>query len=261
MKYKKDSIEYLLREKIIVNHNQPRQIFDIKSIKELSQSIKNQGVLQPIIVSPNQDDTYSLISGERRLRACELINLNLIPAIIKELSEKDKDEISLIENIQREDLNIIDEARAYQKLMEKYNLTQQELSNQLSKKRSTIANIIRLLQLPKEMQEALQKSQITLGHAKVLLSLNSKVVLQYRVFQTILQKNLTVSQTQSLIKLELQEATKKYEQIELDLREKEDKLIYSLGTKVGIKGNQDKGIIEIKYFSQDDLERIIKLLE
>lgn len=246
-------------EKIRPNKKQPRKVFDDASIAELANSIKEKGLLQPIIVSRVGDGTYNLIAGERRWRACKIAGLKKIPAIIKDISSKEAVEIALIENIQREDLNPLEIAFAFDTLLKEFNLTQEELSSRVSKDRATIANYIRLLKLPEEIKAMINQGSLTIGHAKAILSADSPETM-LAVAKEVVKKGLTVRETERLIASKKpkpsKETTKLAEVIDL-----EEQLKRSLGCKVTIKHKGTKGKIEIQYFSLDELDRILEILK
>lgn len=238
---------------------QPRKEFDSQSLEELTQSIREKGVIQPVLVR-RRGDYYELIAGERRLRAANLLNLKEIPAIIKEAEDRDSLELSLIENIQRENLNPIEEARAYQYLMDKFGLTQEEISEILGKARVTITNTLRLLKLPLEVQEEIKKNRITFGHGKALLEIEDPNQ-QRRLLQTIIANTLSVRELENLIKGHHAKLGKrKMRQISARdpyLAVLEEELQHALATKVRISKRKKRGHILIEFYSQEDLERII----
>ena len=248
---------------IKANPFQPRKIFNDESIEELSESIKSCGLIQPILVEEDLNGGYIIIAGERRYRASLLANLNSIPVIIKNLSEEDKLEISLVENIQREDLTPIEEAIAYKKLMDSMNLSQEEVAKKVGKKRSTISNSIRLLNLPKEIQDAVNENEISAGHARTLLSLDN-LNKQRVVFNKIKENKMSVRSTEKMINdinNEKNIMNTKITKVDPDVQYIEQTFIDAFGTKVKLNGNIDKGKIEITYYSQDDLNRILELLK
>lgn len=257
------SAETMLKIRLIeANSGQPRAYFDEDSLSELAESIKKYGVIQPIIVR-KQDDHYEIVAGERRWRAAKLAGLKEIPAIIKDYGEQEMAEISLIENLQREDLNPIEEARAYQTLIKKYHLKQDEIAERVSKGRTVITNALRLLKLDQKVQEMLIEGLLTTGHAKVLLGLDAKEQ-QVEVAERIVDDQLSVRETERLIKSMLNKK-EIHQQKELPnqslYQQIEEKMKQKIGTMVKIKRKADqKGKIEIDYYSADDLERIIELL-
>ncbi|MBE3591492.1 MAG: ParB/RepB/Spo0J family partition protein [Thermoanaerobacter sp.] len=246
------------------NQYQPRKQFDGESLKELAESIKQHGVIQPIIVR-KVDSGYQIVAGERRWRAAKIAGLSEIPAIVKNFDDLQVMEIALIENLQREDLNPIEEAKAYKALIEQFNLTQEEISKKIGKSRSVIANSIRLLNLDDRVQEMLVKGDITIGHAKVILSLPNKS-LQYEAAKKVAEENLNVRETENLVKNLLRKNEKitkklKLDKIDAHVKEIEDNLCSFLGTKVKIsQRSKDRGIIQIEYYSEEDLTRIIEII-
>lgn len=246
---------------IDVNPHQPRTEFDQAALEDLASSIKKHGVLQPLVVSPNGDH-YELIAGERRLRASKLAGLATVPVIVREASEHEKLEIALIENVQRADLNPIEEALSYRKLMEEFNYTQDQVAESLGKSRSLIANKVRLLTLSAEMKRALRDGQITEGHAKALLAIpdeNRRLAL----FEQILGGGLNVRDTE---KVAQKLNGKKRIAIsgsadDVMLRQLADDLKIFLGTKVAIKSGRKGGKVEIDYYSQEELSRIYQKIK
>lgn len=248
------------------NPDQPRQSFDDESLQELAASVKRHGVIQPIIVEERKGGGYTIIAGERRYRASILAGLPDVPVIVKKYDPDRKLEISLIENIQREDLNPIDEATAYKRLMEISGVAQEELASRLGKSRSAVANAMRLLKLPEAMQDSLKAGTLTPGHARAILSA-LKAEDQQSLYKRILDKGLSVREAEQEAAL-LNEGTKPAAKVPkaekpalgVELKEIEEKLIKRLGTKVELRGDNDKGKIEISYFTMDDLDRIVELL-
>lgn len=250
---------------IFPNKYQPRQDFKDDNIQELSNSIKINGLIQPIVIR-KVGKKYEIIAGERRLRAAKIAGLKEIPSIIKDIDEETSAKFALIENIQREDLNIIEEAQAYKDLIEKYKLTQEELASEMSKSRSYISNSIRILSLDKEILNYIIDGKLSQGHAKVILSLKDKEM-QKKIAEDIIKNGLSVRQTEVLINsLENKSKDKEVKQNTSqkqkpsNIIEVEETLMNSLGTKVNLRGGDKKGKIEIEYYSLDDLERIIEIL-
>ena len=249
---------------------QPRKTFTEDSLAELAQSIEQKGILQPILVEESGDGKFNIVAGERRFRAALMAGLERIPVLVKSFSEQEKLEIALIENIQREDLTPIEEAAAFEELMNTAGLSQQELAQHIGKQRSTIANSLRLLKLPKHMQEAIESRDITPGHARAILSLINNTN-QETLYKGIVKKGLSVRAAEALAdkfnrgirkgenstkgKQPLSEKRKSVELLNM-----EQKFIECLGTRVAIKGSDRRGKIEIDYFSLDDLERIYLLI-
>ena len=252
------------------NPYQPRKEFDDESLKELSNSIKEDGVIEPIIITECPDGGYYIVGGERRTRAAKLAGLEKIPAFLKKYSPEKMLEVALIENIQREDLNPLEEALAYQKLMEMGNLSQEEVSKRVGKNRSTVANSLRLLKLPEDMQRSLSEGKITAGHARAILSVvNSSD--QRILFAKITGSELSVREAERLASemngtyKPTEKSSKKTSSTQVetrgpDLVSVEQQLIGILGTKVSIKGSLERGSISIEYFSADDLDRVYSLI-
>ncbi len=246
------------------NKDQPREIFDEDALQELADSIKKYGIIQPITVT-KRDDYYQIVAGERRYRAARIAGLKEVPVVIKEYSDNEIAEIALIENLQREDLNPIEEAKAYQKLIDDYHLKQDDVAEKVSKSRSTITNSLRLLKLTEKVQEMLVEGMISSGHAKLLLSIED-TTLQYEIACKILDEKLSVRETEKLIKkLQTQKVKPKQEAAAVEhtfiYKDIEDRLKQVIGSKIEIKTkDNNKGKIEISYFSQDELERITEML-
>ena len=245
------------------NREQPRKNFDKEALQELADSIKQFGIIQPIVVQ-KKDDYYEIIAGERRWRAAKLAKLKEVPVIIKEYSDREVMEIALIENIQRKDLNPIEEALAYKSLIDEYSLKQEELANRVSKSRTAIANSMRLLKLTDSVQNMLINEEISMGHARALLTLEQED-LQIEAAKTIVSKGLSVRDTEKLVKSILNPKQVKlpipsaeaaiYDAIANKLREK-------MGTKVSINHKKNgKGKIEIEYYSQEELERLLEMFD
>lgn len=248
------------------NPYQPRQEFDPEQLKELSDSIKENGVIQPVTIEDAKDGTFYIIAGERRTRASRLAGLEKIPVQLSAFSDQKKLEIALIENIQRADLNPVEEARAYYKLMELGGLKQEEVAQKVGKNRATVANAIRLLKLPEDIQNALVGGQITAGHARALLMVKDKMNMHI-LFGKIVGQGLSVHQTEVMAseinnpqpKIKKNDGAKSLTR-DPDLIDVETQLIQKLGTKVQIKGSYEKGSIEISYFSKDDFNRLFDFI-
>ncbi len=245
------------------NREQPRKQFDKEALEDLAGSIKQYGIIQPIIVC-KKDDYYEIIAGERRWRAAKMAGLKEVPVVIREYSEKEIAEISLIENIQRENLNPIEEAVAYKKLIEDYELTQEELSQRISKSRTLIANTMRLLKLEKSVQKLLADGKLSAGHARALLGLEDPEQ-QRTIAKQIIDEALSVRQTEDLVKKlnEPEKEKKSSRKIKNSVfyKDLEKNMTENLGTRVKIlQKEQGKGKIEISYFSEDELDRIYTLL-
>ncbi|MCI5650053.1 MAG: ParB/RepB/Spo0J family partition protein [Fusicatenibacter sp.] len=246
------------------NREQSRKSFDEDGLIELADSIKQFGVLQPILVQ-KKGEYYEIIAGERRWRAAKLAGLKEVPVIIREFSEQETVEISLIENIQRESLNPIEEAHAYRRLMEEFHLHQDEIAERVSKSRTAVTNSMRLLKLDERVQKMVIDEMLTTGHVRTLLSLDDKE-LQYTTAMKIFDEKLSVRETERLVKDLLTPKAKKEKKVDLAMdaiyESLEEKIKAIIGTKVSIhRGSKDKGKIEIEYYSKEELERIIDLFE
>lgn len=244
------------------NPSQPRTVFDQEALNELANSIKLHGVIQPIIVN-KKDDRFVIVAGERRWRASRLAGLKTVPCIIKNYSTQEMSEISIIENLQRENLNPIESARAIQNLINNYSLTQEEVADKIGKSRPVIANTLRLLSLPEQIISLIESNKLSAGHARALLSLDNPTK-QKEIALEIIQKGLSVREVESLIKsinsTQPSKISKPQPEKSLELKEFETKLNRALATKVKISGNDKKGKIEIEYYSLDDLNRIYDIL-
>lgn len=256
---------YVKIGKVEPNREQPRKSFDEDSLLELSESIKQYGILQPLLVQ-DKKDYYEIIAGERRWRAAKLAGLKEIPVIIKELTEREIVEISLIENIQRENLNPIEEALAYKRLINEFHLKQDELAERISKSRTSVTNAMRLLKLDERVQQMVIDDLITTGHARALLGITDNER-QFVIAQQIFDENLSVRETEKLIKKlqneKVEESVKKEEDsLAIFYGDMEQKLKSIMGTKVLIhQKGKEKGRIEIEYYSSDELERIMDLFQ
>jgi len=256
----KSSIRLVPVEQISPSPNQPRLDIGQESLSELASSIKEKGLLQPVILR-KKGEGYELVAGERRYRASLLAGLKEIPAILREVSDQEALELSLIENIQREDLSPLEEARAYQALMELHNTTQEELAKRLGKDRSTLANALRLLKLPKPAQEALDKGQITPGHARCILSVKNEQ--QETLLRAILARGLSVRAAEDMSRALArapQKSRTKSQQLPPEVAWIRDRLRARLSTRVRIQHGRRKGAILIEYYGPQDLERILRLL-
>ena len=259
---KKDIITIDLKN-IYPNQDQPRRVFDEGKIKILSESIKNYGVLQPIVLKPDDKGKYMIIAGERRYRASKLARKSDIPAVIKDIPMKDIMEIALIENLQREELNPIEEALAYRSLIKNYEVTQEEISEAVGKSRPHITNTLRLLNLPQKIMDMIDQSQITAGHGKALLRVNDEN-LQLELANKVIAEELSVRATEALAKKicedNIKEVPKKSKEKDVFIVDVEEKLRNIFGTKVNISKGKKKGKIEIEYYNEDDLNNIVSML-
>lgn len=264
-KDKSDSISaiYVPLSSISANPNQPRKSFDEESLKELSISIKEQGIIQPIIVEEIVPGRYSIIAGERRFRAAKMAGINKVPVIIKSLNEMQRIQMSLIENIQRENLNPIEEASAYQYLMQRSDMTQEQVAEKVGKSRSAIANSVRLLSLSDAIKDDLISGQISAGHARAILSLVNPSD-QKLLRDKIIERDLSVREAEKLAdeynKGHKIVPKKKDKDDDPEITEIEERFVSAIGNRCEIKGNLSKGKLLIRYRSQQDLERIYSLL-
>jgi len=259
---KEEKIVYLKLGQIKANPFQPRKDFDTESLEELVQSVKEKGIIQPILVR-RKGDNYELIAGERRLRAAGVLNMSEVPAIIRDVQDEDSLELALIENIQRQNLNPIEQARAYQYLLDKFHLTQERISEILGKARVTITNTLRLLNLPQEIQEEIRAGRISFAHGRALLEIEDANQ-QRRLVQQVIKEGLSVRELENLIKSSRPRGPKR--KIGSGIREPqvalmEEELQHSLATKVRISKRKKRGHILIEFYSQEDLERIVNKLK
>lgn len=246
-------------ELICPNPNQPRKIFEQDRMNELTESIKKYGVIQPIIVRKD-GNLYTIIAGERRWRACKNANILTIPCIVRDIENKNASEIALIENIQREDLNPIDEANAFEYIIERYGITQEEVSNIVGKSRVYVSNIMRLTNLDKYVQEKIIKNEISAGHGRAIISLSPSK--QIEITDKIIEEQLSVREVEKLVRNEKNPPRKKIQNKDKYIVYVEDLLSERFSAKVNIKGNnKNKGKIEIQYKNNDDLNRLLDLLK
>jgi len=247
-------------DRIVPNRYQPRQTFDADELTQLAESVKRNGVLQPVLVRRKADGYFELIAGERRYRAAKSAGLKSIPAVVRNSSDEQSMELALIENLQREDLNPMEEARAYHRLVTEFGLTQESLAQRFGKDRSSIANSLRLLNLPNEIHRLIESLEISMGHAKVLLGL-SRPELQIKLAKRIIDGQLSVRQTEHLIASELRAGKTKAAGRRLTAYpDLEEKLRKRLGTKVMISKGRKGGRIEIHYFEPADLDRLTDMI-
>jgi|TARA_B100000029_G_scaffold166834_1_gene163033 ParB family chromosome partitioning protein len=272
------SLETLLQvspEQIVPNPQQPRKHFDQKSLNELAQSISSQGIIQPLVVRrhPEFPNKFELVAGERRWRALKQIDVTQVPVVLRNVSDNEILEVSILENIQRENLTVIEEAQSYFDLLQVHGYTQEELAKKLGRDRSTIANMLRLLQLPSALKNDLETGRITAGHARSILSLPNEG-LQLEIRKSLLRNSWSVRETERqvrikldyLSKFSLRDGTKNSDSNayssdeEIQLQHLEDQLRLRLGTNVGIKFKNGKGQIKIDYNSLDEFERLYEML-
>ncbi len=256
----KERVQMLKVSQIQASRFQPRTHFSEDKISELAQSIKEKGVIQPVIVRTVGVDLYELIAGERRLRAIQKLGVEEIPAIIRRVSDADVLEMSIIENIQREELNAVEEAKAYRRLVNEFGLSQDSIAERIGKDKSSVSNLLRILNLPEKIQDYLTKNFITFGHAKALLSFEDAKK-QMALCERIIKKGLSVRQAE--LYSQRKPSRKKADTnatVDSDLKSLQDTLEHYLGTRVRIHHGKKRGKIEIEYYSLDDLERVLGLI-
>jgi ParB family chromosome partitioning protein len=264
---KESGVIFIPISDVVPNPDQPRKAFREESLDELAESIREKGIIQPIIAEKADEGMYRIIAGERRYRAAKKAQLEHIPVIIRSFTKEEKLEIALIENVQRDDLTPIEEAQAYHHLMQVTGINQEEVAQRVGKKRSTIANSLRLLKMPDDMRTALSEGKITSGHARAILSVVNPAA-QKLLFERIVDKNLSVREAERQAGM-LNEG-KRNEKEDGPARSPgkkspeliaiEQQLVEHLGTKVVVRGSNNRGKVEIEYYSSDDLERLYELL-
>lgn len=244
------------------NSLQPRTNYDDTKLKDLVASIKEKGVLQPILVR-NRNGRYEVVAGERRLRAARLLSLEEVPAILKDVSDEEAFVIALIENIQREELNPIEEAEAYRKLIEEFGHTQEEVAKSVGKDRSTVTNLLRILRLPENMRKSVYEGKLSAGHARALLGVENPLERE-RLYALTLQKGLSVRELENLVQEKAKGGTRRVKTKSVkdhEIVSLEEELQRALGTKVRVMAQKKRGKIIIEYYSFDDLDRIIKIIK
>lgn len=259
--FSKDMVIMLDINQIEPNKNQPRKQFQEESLEELASSIKQYGVIQPVVVKKN-DDCYEIVAGERRWRASKIAGLTEIPAIIKDYEEKQIFEIALAENLQRENLNPMEEASGYKKLCDDFDLSQEELAEKVGKSRSAVANVMRLLNLDERVQELVRLGKLSSGHARTLLVISDNNA-QFELAERIIEEEMSVRQAEEAVKRLLENKPKEKRPSKFNTenyKKIEDSLKNVLGTKVSLKSQTNKGKIEIEYYSDADLERLMSLI-
>lgn len=256
------SVNKLRIMEIEPNHDQPRKDFDEKALSELAESIEQHGVLQPLVVRPLANGAYQLVAGERRWRAARIAGLTEVPVVIKELSDEEVIEIAMIENLQREDLNPLEEALGYRYMMDELGITQEQAAEKVGKSRPAVANALRLLKLPDEVQEMIKNNLISPGHARALLGFDSEDMI-IQTAKLIVKEDLSVREVETMVK-NSKKASKIPKQQKRDkfFSEVELALVENLGRKVKIKeSKRDAGLLEIEFFDKDDLESLAMKLE
>lgn len=263
---KREGILRLPLHRIKPNPDQPRKTFSEESLAELAESLKRHGLIQPILVEDSGDGSYRIVAGERRYRAAERAGLGEVPVIVREFTPEKRLEIALIENVQREDLNPVEEAEAYHSLMKVGNLSQEEVADAVGKSRSAVANALRLLRLPEPMLVSLRDGGMTAGHARAILAVPDAVQREL-LFARVVAEGISVREAEAAAQAVSRGASvkpgvspKSAKPREPEIREVEEKLIGVLGTKVSVKGNSRKGSIAIEYYSLEDLERILEVI-
>ena len=258
-----ENVAHIKTSLIKDNRLQPRTYYDEEKLAELVSSIKEKGVLQPILVRKAGAE-YEVIAGERRLKAARILNLESVPVVIKVATDREALVLALVENIQREDLNAIEEAHSFKKLIEEFNFSQEDVAKSVGKDRSTVSNLMRLLKLPDEIQRSIFTGQITTGHARALLSIEDRK-LQQKIFNEAISNDLSVREIERLVKKNLESLTpvksEKVKDKNQDVSSLEEDLQRTLGTKVRISGSNKKGKIVIEYYSLEDLDRIIGVIK
>ena len=257
---KDDIVENISIQQLTVNPFQPRKIFNEEAIQELSNSIQEHGILQPLVVR-KKGKKYEIVVGERRFRAAQLAGLLEVPALVKDLTQQQMMELAIIENLQREDLTPIEEAEAYQSLIENIGFTQDQLAQRLGKSRPHIANHIRLLGLPESIRQMMNDNQLTMGHGRALLGLKNKNVIM-NIANKIVEQGLNVRQLEALVQMQNEDVLREKTQPKKNIfvEAKESRLREFFGTNVQIKKTKDKGKIEIEFYSDEDLQRILEIL-
>ena len=261
-----DKIYTIPIDRLFPNPEQPRKIFNEEGLIELAESIRNHGIIQPLVVKRKGDD-YVIIAGERRYRAAKMASLTEVPVIVREYDDIKTKEISLIENLQREDLNAIEESEAIRELMESYGLTQEEVAQKLGKARPSIANILRLNNLTNEVKEFVRKDKLSAGHARALLGVSNPLY-QIEMAKKAILEGWSVRETEKQVKYYLKPETrpnkitdKVREKMSVEMREFVDDMTRVFSTKVRLMGNETRGRIAIDYYSNDDLQRIYEVIE
>ncbi|MCT6926114.1 MULTISPECIES: ParB/RepB/Spo0J family partition protein [Bacillales] len=255
------NVQQIAVDKLVANPFQPRKLFQDEALEELAQSIKEHGIIQPIIAR-KKGRKYEIIAGERRWRAAKLAGLEEIAVLVKEMTEQQMMEVAILENLQREDLTPIEEAEAYSSLIEQLNFTQEDLANRLGKSRPHIANHIRLLQLPEEVRALVNDGSLTMGHGRTLLGLKNKRQIA-EVAKRVIAQNLNVRQLEALVQALNENVSRETKAPPRDIfvQATEAQLRDYFGTSVQIKKQKDKGKIEIEFYSEEDLERILEILQ
>ncbi len=260
---KEEAIEEIKLSELRPNPYQPRKSFQEDAIEELKNSILQHGILQPLIVRKSSIKGYEIVAGERRFRAAKQANLKTVPVVVREFDDRQMMELALLENLQREDLNPVEEGAAYQALLRKLDITQEELAKRMGKSRPHIANHIRLLSLPNDIQDYISNGKLSMGHGRALLGLKNKSLIK-PIADKAIKSNLNVRQLEEIIQNQndnVSRETKKEPSKDVFIQERESHLRERFGTSVTIKKSKKRGKIEIEFFSDDDLERILEILD
>lgn len=264
----KESVFYVEVDKIEPNPQQPRREFNEEELRDLADSIQRHGIIQPLVVTKHehatprgQEVSYELIAGERRLKAARLSGLKHVPVVIREAEEQQKLEVALVENLQRHNLSPLEEARAFRKLMDTFGLSQQEVALRVGKSRPSVANTMRLLDLPQEIQSGLNQGKVTEGHARALLGLKDPVQ-QLALYNEVVEKNLSVREIEDTVRVEaVRQGTRKPREaqwLDPEIREFQARLAGNLGTKVRLKGKPERGKIIVEFYSREELQILIE---
>lgn len=253
---------FLDPKKILKNHLQPRDNYDDKAIEELKLSIKEKGILQPLVVRPTSSGSYEVVAGQRRLLAARALGLEKVPVLVKTVSDNELLVLALVENIQREDLNVLEEARAFSRLSDEFKMNHDQIAVAVGKSRSTVVNTIRLLKLPTKIQYEIEQQHISMGHARALLALDSAEA-QLKMAEMIVEQGLSVRAVEGFVKqasAKTPNKTKAQKAKDPDIAYLEDELRRILGTKVAVEDHKGRGKLVIEYYSLDDLDRVLTIL-
>lgn len=258
----KEEVLFLDPKKILKNHLQPRDNYDEKAIEELKQSIKEKGILQPLVVRTTANGSYEVVAGQRRLLAARSLGLEKIPVLVKDVSDNELLVLALVENIQREDLNVLEEAKAFSRLGEDFKMNHEQIALAVGKSRSTVVNTVRLLKLPSKIQYEIEQQHISMGHARALLALDSAEA-QLKMAELIVEQGLSVRAVEGFVKQAQTKPVKKTKAQKLkdpDVALLEDELRRILGTKVSLEDHKGRGKLVVEYYSLDDLDRVLTIL-
>lgn len=252
-------------DRLVPNESQPRQAFDEEKLQELTESVRSHGVLQPLVVRALENGTFQIVAGERRWRAARLASFERVPVVVKDLSDAQSLEVALIENIQREDLNPLEEAEAYRQLLDEHGLTQEQLSKRVGRQRSTVANALRLLKLPDELQKLILNGSLMMGHARALVGLDSATA-QLAIARKVVRDGMSVRACEEIVRRQISRpedgrANRRSKSLNPDERHLIEDLQHRFGTKVDLQPGKKGGKVVIHYYSNQDLDRIVQVLE